>query len=160
MPGGSREVNGFKAYVAATRHTKASYLVTSDAAERQEVRARRPLNDFRPITQADVIANLVRNLERQPEKLSATQMIRRAATLHRASAVARPLHAAERRVAEGRDRTTLHESFARRHRMRHVQALSQRALSLGHMMAERLERVLAPSQRRSQRQHPGQGMGH
>ena len=43
----------------------------SDGAERQEVAGRRPLGDQRLVRDADVWANMARNLSRQPEKASA-----------------------------------------------------------------------------------------
>src|SRR5271166_1929651 len=50
MPAGTQAVTAFKAYPAASRHRRASYLVTSDGAERREIAARRPLGDARPMS--------------------------------------------------------------------------------------------------------------
>jgi hypothetical protein len=44
MPGGTQAVTGYKAYTAANHHRVASYIVTSDGAERREIAARRPLD--------------------------------------------------------------------------------------------------------------------
>ena len=68
-------MNAFSAYVGQSRHRRASFLVTSDGAERQEITTRRPIGDPRPVTQKDVIANMARNLSRQPEKASALALL-------------------------------------------------------------------------------------
>ena len=75
LPSGSRAVNGFKAYVAESRHRVATWLVVSDSAERQEISRRLPLGAYQPIRQADVVENIARNLSRQPEKASATAFL-------------------------------------------------------------------------------------
>jgi hypothetical protein len=49
FPGGSRAVDGLQAYSGGTRHRLRSWLITSDMAEREEVREHRPLNDARGI---------------------------------------------------------------------------------------------------------------
>jgi len=75
MPAGTKAVNAFSAYVGQSRHRRTSFLVTSDGAERQEITTRRPIGDPRPVTQKDVIANMARNLSRQPEKASALALL-------------------------------------------------------------------------------------
>src|SRR5271165_3697797 len=62
LPAGSQAVDGRLGYTANTRHRHAAYLVTSEAAERGEVRRRRPLNSAREITQDDKWANVARTL--------------------------------------------------------------------------------------------------
>jgi len=71
MPAGTRAVDAFKAYTSGSRHRQATFIVVSERAERKEIAGRRPINDPRPIREADVWANMARNLARQPEKLSA-----------------------------------------------------------------------------------------
>ena len=104
MPSGTRGVNAYKAYTSGSRHRRATYLVASDGAERQEVAARRPLGDLRPIREADVWANMARNLARTPEKASALEFLERAHELRRGSvrAMQAGLQAVEQRQAEGR----------------------------------------------------------
>jgi hypothetical protein len=104
MPAGSRQVTGFKAYVAESRHRAITWLVTSDGAERQEIANRRPLGDRRTIQAADVWENIARNLSRQPEKLTALDLIARMPQLRRETArmMQEGLHRAERRRQEGR----------------------------------------------------------
>ena len=71
MPADTRAVDAFKAYASGSRHRQATFIVVSERAERKEIAGRRPINDPRPIREADVWANMARNLARQPEKLSA-----------------------------------------------------------------------------------------
>ena len=123
MPSGSKAVNAFSAYVAESRHRRRSWLVTSDGAERQEIVARRPLGDPRPITPQDVLANIARNLSRQPEKASALAFMEAAGERIRASArgLQRGLRPAEERERAGLERTTMHRTFAR-NRLRNAAA--------------------------------------
>ena len=115
MPSGTKAVNAFAAYVAESRHRRASYLVTSDGAERQDIVARRPLGDPRPITPQDVLANMARNLSRQPEKASALAFMEAAGEGIRAGARGFQcgLRPAEERERAGLARNTLHRTFAR-----------------------------------------------
>ena len=52
MPGGTQAVTRYKTFIAASRHRVASYIVTSDGAERREIASRRPLGDPRPIRES------------------------------------------------------------------------------------------------------------
>jgi hypothetical protein len=115
MPSGSKAVNAFSVYVAESRHRRRSWLVTSDGAERQEIVARRPLGDSRPITLQDVLSNIAHNLSRQPEKTSALAFMEAAGERIRASArgLQRGLRPAEERERAGLERTTMHRTFAR-----------------------------------------------
>lgn len=127
MPGGSQAVSGFKAYTAASRHRVASYLVTADGAERREIAARRPLGDPRPIREADVWANMARNLARQPEMPAALDLLERAHHLHRgaAHALQRGLQPAEQRAAEGLPPASLHRAWQRQRLVAQAAALTQ-----------------------------------
>ncbi len=115
MPAGTRAVVGFKAYVAESRHRIATWLLTSDGAERQEIANRRPLGDPRPIRSQDVWENMARNLSRQPEKASALAFLARAREVHRGAArgFQNGLQPSEARKAEGQEPSTLHQAFAR-----------------------------------------------
>jgi len=77
MPSGSSAVNSFKSYVAKSRSREATWLVVADGRERGEITERRALGTTLPITEADVWANVARNLSRQPEKELATDLIER-----------------------------------------------------------------------------------
>ena len=101
MPSGTRLVSAFGAYTSGSRHREQSFIVTSEAAERSEIVDRRPLGDRRPVTRSDVLDNMTRNLSRQPEKESATNLIERAANLRRGSIqeVQKTLEPMERRAA-------------------------------------------------------------
>jgi hypothetical protein len=123
MPAGTRLVSAFGAYTSGSRHRERSFIVVSDGAERAEVAARRPLGDRREIMVEDVVANVVRNLSRQPIKESSLALIERAKRLRRGSIRAfqagaevmqRP-HSSEgpanfaRRLQEGRLRENIRE---------------------------------------------------
>jgi hypothetical protein len=75
LPSGSKDAQGFKTYVAESRHRVRSYMVGSMGAEMREAQGRRPMGLPGPATTADarreVWANVVRNLERAPVKESA-----------------------------------------------------------------------------------------
>lgn len=115
MPAGTQAVNAYKAYTAASRHRRATFLVSSDGAERREIAGRRPLGDMRPIGEADVWANMGRNLSRQPKVMSALEFLEKARDVRRAttSALQAGLQPAEQRQAEGLPATTLAEAFQR-----------------------------------------------
>ena len=83
MPAGTRLVSAFGAYTSGSRHREQSFIMVSDGAERAEVAARRPLGDRREIVVDDVIANVARNLSRQPVKESSLALIERAKRLRR-----------------------------------------------------------------------------
>lgn len=83
LPSGSQAVNGLSSYTADTRHRSVSYLVTSEQAERVEIRKRRPLNDLRSITADDIWANVARSFAYQPEKDTAIALAERVGRLRR-----------------------------------------------------------------------------
>jgi len=60
--------------------------VVSDGQERQDIARGRMLNDGRPITPADVEANMARNLSAQNPKGTATEFLKRARNVERAAA--------------------------------------------------------------------------
>lgn len=115
MPGGSGTVNGFKAYVSASRHRAASFMVTSEGAERGAVMARRPLGDPRPIGLSDLWAHMAENLSRQVMPESATSFLERACRVQ--TGAVRALHAGfqpiEQREAARQDPTTLVQTWRR-----------------------------------------------
>ncbi len=116
MPAGTRAVNAYKAYTAASRHRRATYLVVAEGAERREISGRRPLGDLRPIREADVWANIGRNLSRQPEQDSALAFLERAHAVRRqaTAALQAGLQPAEQRQADGLPATTLATNLRRR----------------------------------------------
>jgi phage/plasmid primase-like uncharacterized protein len=87
MPSGSEAVNGFKAYVAESRQREKSWIITSQGAEMMELQNRRAIGDPRnkdtdpARVRADIIANIGRNLSRQPKKTLATDFLERAVHL-------------------------------------------------------------------------------
>lgn len=116
MPGGSRAVDAYVAYTGGSRHRRASYLVASDGAERKEIAGRRPLGDARLVREADVWANMARNLARQAEAPSALGFLERAHLVHQGAAesLEQGLQPLEQREAEGQPRTTLGQTLGRR----------------------------------------------
>ena len=141
MPAGTQAVTAFKAYTAASRHRRASYLITSDGAERREIAARRPLGDPRPIREADVWANMARNLARQPEMPAALELLERAHWIERgaARALQAGLQPAEQRAAEGLTKTTLRRTWQHRRVVEHLVAMTDRLGSLVHGQGVALE---------------------
>lgn len=80
LPSGSASVHGFKAYVAQSRAREATWLVTSDGAERAAVEGKRALGSMAPIGEADVWRNVAVNLARQPEWELASDLVQPGAT--------------------------------------------------------------------------------
>lgn len=83
MPAGTAAVDAYKAYTASSRHRRTTFMMFSDGAERREVANRRPLGDTRRITEADVWANIARNLSRQPRQESALAFVESACAIKR-----------------------------------------------------------------------------
>jgi len=104
MPSGSAAVNSFKSYVAKSRSRETTWLVVADGQERREITDRRALGTTLPITEADVWANVARNLSRQPEKELATDLIERSdgAQTGTARSIATAFQPAEQRQANPR----------------------------------------------------------
>jgi conjugative relaxase-like TrwC/TraI family protein len=116
LPGGSRAVTGFKAYVAESRHRVASWLVGSAGAELRDAAERRPMNAPPPgDPAAEAWENVARNLARQPVRETALGLLR--ATVAEAKEGARAfqgaLRAIETREAAGRPATTLRRTLER-----------------------------------------------
>ncbi len=116
MPAGSHLVSAFGAYTSGSRHREQSFIVTSEAAERAEVAGRRPLGDRREIAREDVIANIVRNLSRQPLKEASLGLIERARDLRRGAVrgFQESVQPLEARAAAGQSGSVLVERLARR----------------------------------------------
>jgi hypothetical protein len=146
MPAGTRAVDAHKAYTAASRHRRATFLVVADGAERKEVAGRRPLGDMRPISEADVWTNVARNLSRQPEQDSALSFLERAHAVRRAATVSLQagLQPLEQRQANGLAPTTLPPRLQRHRTMVRLEAvleqLAARAREQG-AIVEQLARV-------------------
>lgn len=124
MPNGSKDVNGKLNYSASTRHRIMSYLLTSEAAEREGVRKRRPLNDVRPISLDDQWANVARSLAQMPMKENALEMLEKVARVHRGTvrALHRVLAPAERSpAAQAVERVRLSVGMS----VQHVRSLVQ-----------------------------------
>lgn len=116
LPAGSAAVNGFKAYVAASRHRIRHYLVGSMGAELREVHNRRMsgLPQMSPHeADREAWANLVRNLEKRPKKESALDLLEQAAVTKRQAtkSLQRALLRHETRDLAGKSATTARERW-------------------------------------------------
>ena len=151
MPAGTQAVNAYKAYTAASRHRRATFLVSSDGAERREIAGRRPLGDARPIREADVWANMGRNLSRQPKAISALEFLEQARDLRRGAtgALQAGLQPAEQRRAEGLPATVLAQTLQRRRAVALVAETAEQVSTWARVQAGALERLgqLAPAVR-------------
>ncbi len=140
LPAGSQAVQGFKAYVAESRHRVRSYLVGSMGAEMREAMTRRPMGLPEPergeAVQREAWANVVRNLSRQAKKESALAFLEDATggTVEAAKALQAGLRLHEARAASGHPRTTLRRTFGERAAQR---AMPQVLEQLGEAAAAR-----------------------
>ncbi|MFL5289309.1 MAG: MobF family relaxase [Rhodopila sp.] len=111
FPEGSERVTGNHAYSSLTRHFLRSYMLTSDQAERISVQKSRPINDPRPITDADKWARVAKSFANIQEKDSAIALAERVGGLRQAGArsfqktllPAQPGHRVENALSRGRD---------------------------------------------------------
>jgi hypothetical protein len=128
LPAGTRAVTGFAAYASGTRHRRTSYLLISAGAERAEVVRRRPINDVRPVQEADIWANAAVHLGRQPRQEGALAFLARAGEVRRGAvrSLQHGARAAERREAQGRPPTVLASRLAAARGRGAVQPLLQR----------------------------------
>lgn len=120
LPAGSKAAQGFKAYVAESRHRVQSWIVGSIGAEMREALTRRPMGLPAPATaeeaRREAWANVVRNLERQTPKESALAFLEGGAAERRQStrALQAGLRKSEARAAAGGQATTLRRTFGER----------------------------------------------
>ncbi|WEQ60546.1 ATP-dependent DNA helicase [Novacetimonas hansenii] len=130
IPAGSRNVTAFGAYTSSSRHREQTFIVTSDGAERSEIAGRRPLGDQRTITATDVLKNIIRNFERQPEKETAHALLERAENIRRGTvrAMQQTKQGLEAREGKGKQRATLAGRFStRRHEQKAAEGLKNTA---------------------------------
>ncbi len=74
LPAGSHVIYGFKAYTAASRHERTTWIVVDEASERRHL-ARSMLGQRPEIHELDVWRNIGENLSRQRQKASALDML-------------------------------------------------------------------------------------
>lgn len=128
MPGGSRTLQGFKAYVAESRHRITSWLVGSMGAELREMQERRPMNAPAPEDPArEAWANVARNLARQALKETALSLLRATVAEAHEGALAfqGALRVTEARQAGGAPATTLRRTLDRMQAARVLPRLAQ-----------------------------------
>jgi len=107
---------------------------------------RRPLNDARPVTEADAWANAARNLGRQPRQEGALEFLARAGEVRRGAtrALREGARPAERRAGMGLPPTTLGKRLVRDRRGRMAAPVAVRlaeAVRVQGVFAERLSRL-------------------
>jgi TrwC relaxase/AAA domain len=79
MPAGSHAIHGFKAYTAASRHERTTWMVVDEASERRHLASRSMIGQRPDIHEPDVWRNIGENLSRQPQKASALDLLQRMA---------------------------------------------------------------------------------
>ena len=79
LPAGSHALHGFKAYTAASRHERTTWIVVDEASERRHLASRTMLGHKPEIHEPDVWRNIGENLSRQPQKASALDLLHRIA---------------------------------------------------------------------------------
>ena len=84
MPAGSHAVHGFKAYTAASRHERTTWIVVDEASERRHLASRSMIGHKPEIHEPDVWRQIGENLSRQPQKTSALHILHATETPHQA----------------------------------------------------------------------------
>ena len=74
LPSGSHAIHGFKAYTAASRHERTTWIVVDEASERRQLASRSMIGQRPEIGEPDVWRQIGENLSRQPHKASALDM--------------------------------------------------------------------------------------
>jgi hypothetical protein len=163
FPHGSKAIDAGAGYVASTRHRNTSYVLTSALAEYVDVKASRPRNDVREVTDDDRWANVAGHLIARPQKDLATDLSSRTGGLRRGSV--REFHdalqSAEHRKSLGqtpsdgpdlRQRVQVDRMPGRDRAMEMVHAM-------GHAVAEYAQSIQAAISQRVQ-QHMHRHRGH
>ena len=75
LPAGSHAIHGFKAYTAASRHERTTWIVVDEASERRHLAGLSMIGQRPEIHEPDVWRNIGENLSRQPQKASALDML-------------------------------------------------------------------------------------
>jgi ATP-dependent exoDNAse (exonuclease V) alpha subunit len=75
LPAGSHAIHGFKAYTAASRHQRTTWIVIDEASERRHLASRSMLGQRPEIGEPDVWRQIGENLSRQPQKASALDIL-------------------------------------------------------------------------------------
>ncbi|MBB5696047.1 MobF family relaxase [Muricoccus pecuniae] len=147
LPAGSRAVQGFKGYVAESRHRVSSWLVTSHGAELREAQDHRPLGVNDPLSASDLWDAVAKNLERQPVKESALAFVASVAaeTRKAAHALQEGLRVQEARAAAGQAPTTLRRTFDLRRAKEAVARLAERLDGAFAALAPVLDRLRSVS---------------
>jgi hypothetical protein len=142
LPSGSQATQGFKTYVAESRHREATWMVVNEAAERRQIASRIPLGERRDIKETDVWRNIAANLSRQPAKASAIAFIKHSTGLRRGTvySVQHGNEPGDRRQQAGQHRTAVHRWSARvsMERAPVVRRMLEQAQQIQRRLVERL----------------------
>jgi hypothetical protein len=110
MPAGSSAVNAFQIYPLDSRHRRTSHIVTSQGAEKSELRERWPLGDPRgqendkATVQGYILENMAKNLSRQDRKTLAVEMMETGKHIQMGTLLAdRGFHAEDYEARSARD---------------------------------------------------------
>ena len=146
LPSESAAVSGFKSYVAESRHRVRSYMVGSMGAEMRQARTWRMsgLPTLTPQEEArEGWANLVRNLEKRPEKDSALAFLEGAAATKRQAVkvLQGTLRRHEGRAADGRSPTTVKEAAMAREVRKAAPRIVESVALLARQQATAAERM-------------------
>jgi phage/plasmid primase-like uncharacterized protein len=140
FPGGTRNVQAFKAYVSASRHRISSWMVVSKGEEMREIALRRPLGITDKITDENIWTNVARNLARQEIKETATAFMERAAATANASVhtFQAGMRKMEARAAKKKPRSHLKENVRRKDVVQNLSAIvGQISTQAGELQKER-----------------------
>ncbi len=75
LPAGSHAIHGFKAYTAASRHERTTWIVVDEASERRHLASRSMIGQRPEVGEFDVWRQIGENLSRQPQKASALDIL-------------------------------------------------------------------------------------
>jgi hypothetical protein len=75
LPAGSHASHGFKAYTAASRHERTTWIVVDEASERRHLASRSMIGQRPEIGEPDVWRQIGEDLSRQPQKASALDIL-------------------------------------------------------------------------------------
>lgn len=158
LPAGSQAVDGNLGYAAGTRHRHAAFLLTSEAAERGQVRKARPLNDARAVTAEDQWANVARSLSYQPQKDTAYGLLERVGQIRRGSVerFQRVLAPAEAQRAHHQAPSRAHEVAAeRRIDIALARSAHARVRDMAHQLVEKARHLMRLGREIGHRPHMG-----
>ncbi|GEO43034.1 hypothetical protein SAE02_71820 [Skermanella aerolata] len=143
MPAGTKLVTGHSAYSSGTRHKQQSFILISEGAERAEVAGRRSVGNSRPISKDNLWNNVVRNLGRQAEKMTATDFLAKATNLKRGAvrAFQKGLQPGELRQRRGLEPRTANRTMQQRREAHGVEKIVSQLQAIAKELAPVVARL-------------------